>query len=294
MYQGAFTALITPFKDNKVDYDSFAKLLNHQVENEIHGLVVLGSTGESMNLSRSEKDQLIKMTLDTARSATHKPKVIVGAGSNSTHETVENTLIAEKMGADAVMLVSPYYNKPTQDGIYQHFKFINDNSNIPIILYTVPGRTASNIEEQTVLELFELKNIIGIKDATGDLLRPVRIHARNSQAIQLSGEDATMVMFNLAGGKGVISVASNIIPKVVVNIQNLSLSGNFQAAQALAAKYQELFDLIFIETNPIPVKYFAYKLGLIATPDMRLPLTSLSEKSRDLIDAYIEKNKALL
>lgn len=294
MYQGAFTALITPFKDNKVDYNSFAKLLSHQIESEIHGLVLLGSTAESMNISRDEKNQLIEMTLDAAKSANHRPKVIVGAGSNSTNKTLENTLIAEKMGADAVMLVCPYYNKPTQDGIYQHFKFVHDNSNIPIILYTVPGRTVSNIEEETALKLFELKNIIGIKDATGDLLRPARMHLKNNRAMQLSGEDATMVMFNLAGGKGVISVVSNVIPHIVLKIQNLSLAGNFQAAQAIAAMYQELFDLLFIETNPIPVKYFAYKLGLIETPEMRLPLTSLSEKNRALIDTYLKNNKVLL
>jgi 4-hydroxy-tetrahydrodipicolinate synthase len=291
MFRGLYTALITPFKKQEVDIKSFKKLVDWQVNSGVNGLVVLGSTGEGSILSDEEREELIKTCLDVVKASKRKVPVIVGTGSNSTMITLKYTQHAKQLGANGALIVCPYYNKPPQEGIYQHYKYINDNINFPILVYNVPGRTIVNISDQVIARLAKLKNIVGVKDATGDLSRPIslaKLINNQSKFIQISGEDATAVNFNLSGGVGCISISGNILPTQLTKVQELTLMERFKEALEEYKRYEEIISYNYCETNPIPIKYMVYRMGLIASPEMRLPLIRLSEANRAKVDIALK------
>jgi len=284
MIQGIYTALITPFKDGKVDEKSFQSFVEWQIASGVHGLVPCGTTGESPTLTHDEHNRVIDMTIEVAKG---RAKVMAGTGSNSTDEAIMTTLHAKKSGADSVLIVAPYYNKPTQEGLYQHFKAIHDAVEIPIIVYNIPGRSVVNISDDTLARLSALPNIVGVKDATGDLARVHTLRARMKKPLALmSGEDMTAVAFNAIGGQGCISVSSNIMPKECAAVQNASLAGDIKGALALQDTLVALHEIMFCETSPAPVKYAASRLGKCA-PDLRLPLVSLSDSSKKAVDQVL-------
>lgn len=278
--KGTFTALVTPFKNGKIDYLSLEKLIDHQLKNGIDGFVVNGTTGESPALSSTEVEELFKFF---KKQTPATKTLILGTGSNSTSSTIVATKKAEDLGADAVLVVVPYYNKPPQRGLVAHFSEVAKSTTLPVILYNVPGRTITNLSTESTAELCKThKNIIAIKDATGDIgLLNSNIKACGKDFIQLSGDDGTYVEFLANGGHGVISVASHVIPDVMVNWKKLVIEGKVNEARASIEKYKKLIDLLFCEANPIPVKMAVYLMGLIETPELRLPLVTLSEKHTD-------------
>ncbi len=289
-FKGVYTALITPFtKTGAVDEQAFQEFIEWQIGQGVHGLVPCGTTGESPTLSHEEHNRVISLCVEAAAG---RVPVIAGTGSNSTDEAVMTTSYAKKAGADGVLIVAPYYNKPTQEGLYQHFKAINDAVDIPIILYNVPGRTVVNISDDTIARLAELPNIVGIKDASGDLARPYILRAKLKPELKekfqmLSGEDMTAVAFNVSGGQGCISVASNIVPKLCVEIQELCFKGDYAAALAMQDKLTELNAVLFCETSPAPVKYAASLLGK-CLPSLRLPLVGVSQASEKEISQVLK------
>ena len=266
---GCYTALITPFKGEAVDFAAFEQFIEWQIAEGVHGIVPCGTTGESPTLSPEEHKEAIVRAVKTANG---RVKVMAGTGSNSTLEAIEYTRDAAKAGADAALVVAPYYNKPTQEGLYQHFKAVAESCDLPIFVYNVPGRSTVNISDDTLARLAEIKNIVGVKDATGDLARVATLrHKVGDRLVLLSGEDMTAVGFNAMGGQGVISVVSNVTPKVSAEVQNLSLAGKIAEANALQNTLVPLMDAMFAETNPMPVKYAASLLKRSA-PELRLPL----------------------
>ncbi|ADP71857.1 dihydrodipicolinate synthase [Rhodomicrobium vannielii ATCC 17100] len=286
MFKGSFTALITPFEGDGVDYDAFARLVEFQIQSGTHGIVPVGTTGESPTLSHEEHERVVETCIAAAKG---RVPVIAGAGSNSTAEAVMLSRHAQKAGADAVLVVTPYYNKPTQEGLYQHFKAVNDAIEIPIIIYNIPGRSVIDMSVATMARLFELKNIVGVKDATASPVRASQQRAvLGPDFIQLSGEDGTALAFNAHGGHGCISVTSNVAPKLCSDFQNACLAGDYAKALELHDLLMPLHDALFVETNPVPVKYAASRLGL-CKPETRLPLTPLSEASKARVDAALEK-----
>lgn len=280
MFQGVYTALITPFRAGKIDESAFEKLIAAQIAGGVHGLVPCGTTGESPTLSHDEHNQVVALCVKHAKG---KAKIMAGTGSNATDEAIQLTQYAEKCGADAALVIAPYYNKPTQEGLYQHFKAIHDATRIPIMLYNVPGRCVVDMGDSLIARLAELPRIIGIKDATGNLERPstlrLALKDKADKFTQFSGEDTTAIPFNLQGGKGVISVTANIAPKLCAEVQNLSLAGKYAEALALQEKLMPLHKIMFIETSPAPVKYAASLMG-ICTEDLRLPLVPPSAESK--------------
>ena len=286
MFKGSFTALITPFKDGKVDDDAFRRIVEWQIGEGAHGLVPVGTTGESPTLSHEEHRHVIELCIATAAG---RVPVIAGTGSNSTAEAVDFTQHAESAGADGALVVAPYYNKPTQEGLYQHYKAINDNAGIPIIIYNIPGRSVVDISVDTMARLFELPNIAGVKDATADLARVSQQRAAMGPDFnQLSGEDATALGFMAHGGHGCISVTANIAPGLCGAFQDACLAGNYDKALEIQDRLMPVHDALFVEANPVPVKYAASRLGLCA-PDARLPLASMSQASCKLVDDALEK-----
>ncbi len=293
--KGTFTALITPFtEDNEVDYKGLRKNIKRQLENGINGLVVLGTTAETPTLSTEERDNIVKIAIEEAKG---KVPVVVGTGTNSTETTIKSTTKAEKYGADAVLVVAPYYNKPPQNGLYSHFKKIADSVNIPIILYNVQSRTGVNIEPETVLKLAKHPNIIGIKDASGDLRKSAMVitavKRENVDFSVVSGDDITAVSLMAIGAKGIVSVVSNIAPKTIVTMTNFALDGRFDEAQDL---YSEIFPLLtasFIETNPIPIKEAMSMIDLPAGK-VRLPLAELKEENRETLLKTVNRLKKYL
>ncbi len=284
MFKGSFTALITPFKGGKVDEDAFARLVDWQIAEGTHGLVPCGTTGESPTLSTEEHKRVIQLCIEVARK---RVPVVAGCGSNSTEEAIDLTRYAREAGADASLQVMPYYNKPTQEGMYLHMKAINDAVDLPIILYNVPPRTVTDMSVETMARCAKLKNIIGVKDATANVARVTQQRlACGENFVQLSGEDGTCLGFMAHGGTGCISVTSNIAPRLCADFQNACLAGDWKKALALHDKLTPLHDSMFCETNPAPVKYAAARLGLGAE-DCRLPLAPLGEASRKLIDATL-------
>lgn len=281
---GCYTALITPFAGASVDMSAFEQLVEWQIAEGIHGLVPCGTTGESPTLTPTEHGDVIARAVAVAKG---RVKIMAGTGSNSTAEAIEYTKHAEKVGADAALVVSPYYNKPTQEGLYQHFKAVAEATSLPIFIYNIPGRSVVNMADATLARLAEIKNIAGIKDATGDLARVATLrHLVGERLIQFSGEDMTAVGFNAMGGRGVISVASNIAPKLSAEVQNLSLAGKYEEARALHAKLVPLINAMFIETNPMPVK-FASKLMGKSDGSMRLPLVQPTEQTQATVRAAL-------
>lgn len=277
MFKGLYTALITPFKNGKIDIKSLEKLLENQIKAGVSGVVIAGTTGESPTLSHDEHNYLLKICLDIVD---HKIQVIAGTGSNSTEEALSLTKHAEEIKSDAALIVTPYYNKPSQQGLYEHFKLIHDNTDIPIILYNIPGRSIVNISVDLFKELALLPRIVGVKDATGDLSLPKIISKEvGDDFIQISGEDATAIEFNKAGGKGCISVTSNIIPEICVAQQNYFFNNDLENANKLTNNLTEINEALFCETNPMPVKYAASLMNL-CDAEIRLPLTDIEESSK--------------
>lgn len=280
MFKGSYAALITPFKDGAVDEAAFVKLVERQIEQGTHGLVPCGTTGESPTLSHDEHKRVVELCIETAGG---RVPVIAGAGSNNTREAIELTAFAKKAGADAVLSVTGYYNKPSQDGIYAHFKAVNDAVDIPIILYNIPARTIVDISLETMTRLSGLKNIVGVKDATANLARvSLQREAMGPEFFQLSGEDATALGFNAHGGTGCISVTANIAPALCARFQNAMLAGDFAKALEIQDRLMPLHHALFLDPNPAPVKYALSLLGLCAN-ELRLPLTPASAATQETV-----------
>ncbi|HWL04909.1 MAG TPA: 4-hydroxy-tetrahydrodipicolinate synthase [Xanthobacteraceae bacterium] len=276
-FRGSFTALVTPFRDGELDEKAFRDLVEWQIAEGIHGLVPVGTTGESPTLSHDEHNQVVTWCIDQAKG---RVPVIAGAGSNSTQEAIELAQHAEKDGADAVLVVTPYYNKPTQEGLYQHFKAVNDAIGIPLIIYNIPGRSVVDMSVATMARLFELKNIAGVKDATANVLRTSQQRlALGPDFNQLSGEDSTALGFMAHGGHGCISVTSNVAPRLCAEFQNACLAGDFAAALTLQDKLLPLHTDLFVETNPSPAKYALSLLGK-CSEEVRLPMVPTSEAAQ--------------
>ena len=277
MFSGIYTALITPFKNGKIDEEAFSSFVEWQINEGIHGLVPCGTTGESPTLSYEEHNRVISLCLEASKG---RVKVLAGTGANSTDEAIMLTAHAKKAGADGALIVAPYYNKPTQEGLYQHFKAIAEAVDIPIILYNVPGRSVVDIKDETIERLAKIKNIVGIKDATGDLARVSTLRMRvGNHFQQISGEDMTAIAFNSMGGIGCISVSSNITPKLCAEVQNLTFKGDYVGALAIHDKLAPLHQAMFLETSPSPVKYAASVLGKCSS-EVRLPLVEASESTK--------------
>src|SRR5438093_874569 len=280
-FRGSFTALVTPFsKDGALDEKAFRDLVEWQISEGTNGLVPVGTTGESPTLSHDEHKEVVEWCIDQARD---RVPVIAGAGSNSTREAIELSKHAEEAGADAVLVVTPYYNKPTQEGLYQHFKAINDAIGIPIIIYNIPARSVIDMSVETMKRLFELKNIAGVKDATANVVRVSQQRAAMGEGFnQLSGEDATALGFMAHGGHGCISVTSNVAPRLCAEFQGACLKGDYGVALKLQDKLMPLHSALFIETNPSPAKYALSVLGKCAET-VRLPLVELAAKSKPVV-----------
>jgi 4-hydroxy-tetrahydrodipicolinate synthase len=269
--------MVTPFKNGSVDEAAFRALVNWQIAEGTSGLVPVGTTGESPTLSHAEHKQVVEWCVEEAAG---RVPVIAGAGSNSTEEAIDFSRHAEKAGADAVLIVTPYYNKPTQEGLYQHFKAINDAIGIPIIIYNIPPRSVIDMSVDTMARLYELANIAGVKDATANLARVSQQRAAMGEGFnQLSGEDATALGFNAHGGHGCISVTSNVAPRLCAEFQGACLRGDYAAALKLQDKLMPLHTALFVETSPAPVKYALSVLGKCAE-SVRLPMVPVSEKTR--------------
>ena len=283
MFKGSNVALITPFKDNKLDTESYVKLIHFHLKNGTNGLVPAGTTGESPTLNHEEHEQVIELCI---KESNGKVPVIAGTGSNSTEEAISLTKHAEKMGANGALIVTPYYNKPTQEGLYQHYKAINDSTGLPIIIYNIPSRCVIDMSVDTMARLFELKNIAGVKDATGD---PNRIDETLKKLgpdfIQLTGEDGFALEFNKRGGEGIISVTANIAPKLCSDFQKYSKSktdNEIKEAERIDQILQPIHKSLFIESNPAPVKYAAKLLGLCGD-EIRLPLVKIKKETEDQV-----------
>jgi 4-hydroxy-tetrahydrodipicolinate synthase len=282
--KGSMTALATPFREGTFDEVAFRAFVSWQIAQGTHGLVPVGTTGETPTLSHAEHDRVVEACIDEAAG---RVPVVAGAGSNSTAEAVERARHAEKAGADAVLIVTPYYNKPTQAGMYAHFKAVNDAIGIPIIIYNIPGRSVVDMSVDTMKRLFELKNIAGVKDATAKLDRvSLQRQAMGEDFVQLSGEDATAIGFNAHGGCGCISVVSNVAPRLCADLQEATLAGDYAKALQIQDKLLPLHTSLFLETNPSPVKYALAKLGHMAE-DVRLPLLPVGDDTRRIVDAAL-------
>jgi 4-hydroxy-tetrahydrodipicolinate synthase len=293
MFKGSNVALITPFKDNNLDEENYIKLINFHLENNTNGLVPAGTTGESPTLSHREHEKVIELCINEVKG---KIPVIAGTGSNSTEEAVALTKHAEKAGADGALVVTPYYNKPTQEGLYQHYKAINDNTNLPIIIYNIPSRCVIDMSVDTMARLFELKNIAGVKDATGDLNRlDQTIKKLGPEFIQLTGEDGLAFEFNKRGGVGIISVTANIAPKLCSDMQKYSKSksdNELKEAERIDQMLQPLHKSLFIESNPAPVKYAAKLLGL-CDDEIRLPLVKIKQETQEEVKKALSSAKLI-
>ena len=290
MFKGSIPAVITPFIDYEVDYDSLAKILNFLIDNGSHGLVPCGTTGESPTLSHEEHKKIIE---ETIRIADKRVPVIAGTGSNNTLEAVEYTAHAEKSGADAALIVTPYYNKPTQSGLYEHFKTIADKTNIPIIIYNIPGRSIVDMTIETMIELSKIKKIIGVKDATNDLFRPLLTRKKmQNDFCYLSGEDGTALAYLAQGGHGCISVTANVAPKLCSELHSAWQDGNISKAQEINLKLSSLHNALFVESSPGPVKYAASLLGL-CNKKTRLPLSEIKDDTKILLKNCLEELQLL-
>ena len=291
MFKGSNVALITPFKDDSLDVENYIKLIHFHLENGTSGLVPAGTTGESPTLSHKEHQQVIDLCI---KESSGKIPVIAGTGSNSTDEAISLTTHAEKAGANAALIVTPYYNKPTQEGLYQHYKAINDKCGLPIIIYNIPGRSVIDMSVETMARLFELKNIVGVKDATGDLNRvDKQLKAMGREFIQLTGNDDNALEFNRRGGVGAISVTANIAPKLCSKFQSLTLLSDDKSqkeAESLDKILQPVHHSMFIESNPSPVKYAAKVLGL-CDDAVRLPLVRVTDSTKNIINKALESAK---
>ena len=293
MFKGSNVALVTPFKNNKLDEENYIKLINFHLENGTNGLVPAGTTGESPTLSHKEHQKVIELCINESGG---KIPIIAGTGSNSTDEAISLTKHAEKAGADGVLVVTPYYNKPTQEGLYHHYKAINDNTSLPVIIYNIPSRCVIDMSVDTMARLFELKNISGVKDATGDLNRlDETIKKLGPDFIQLTGEDGLAFEFNKRGGVGVISVTANIAPKLCSDMQKYSKSksdNELKEAERIDQILQPVHKSLFIESNPAPVKYAAKLLGL-CDDEIRLPLVKIKKETQEKVKKALSSAKII-
>ena len=289
MLKGSIVALITPFYDGDLSEDTYIKLINYHLENGTNGVVPGGTTGESPTLSHNEHKKIIEIAVKECRG---KIPVIAGTGSNSTDEAIELSKFAEKAGSDALLVVTPYYNKPTQEGLFQHYKKINDNVGIPIIIYNIPSRSVIDMNVNTMSKLYELKNIVGVKDATGDLSRvDQQLKIMGKEFIQLTGNDDNSLEFNRRGGVGSISVTANIAAKYCSNFQ-IACATNFNKAEELDKILQPVHNAMFIESNPSPVKYAASLLGM-CNPSVRLPLVEIRDETKKKVLEALKVAKLL-
>ena len=293
MFKGSNVALITPFKNNSLDEEAYIKLIHFHMDNGTSGLVPAGTTGESPTLNHDEHQRVIDLCINESDG---KIPVIAGTGSNSTEEAISLTSHAEKAGANGALIVTPYYNKPTQEGLYQHYKAINDKCGIPIIIYNIPGRSVIDMSVDTMARLFELKNIVGVKDATGDLDRvDQQLSKMGKEFIQMTGNDENAFEFNKRGGVGAISVTANIAPKLCSDFQKLSVSkdeNDLIEAEKLDNILQPVHDAMFVESNPSPVKFGA-KLMNLCDDEVRLPLVKVTDGAKTIIKEALESAKLI-
>ncbi len=290
MFFGSLPAVITPFENNQVDFSSFEKIVNHLIENGSNGLVPCGTTGESPTLSHEEHKKIIE---ETIRINDRRLPIIAGTGSNNTEEAIDYTKHAESVGANAALVVTPYYNKPTQKGLYTHFKTIAQSVKLPIIIYNIPGRSVVDMSIDTMIQLSKIHNIIGVKDATNDLFRPLLTAANmKSNFCYLSGEDGTALAFLAQGGHGCISVTANVAPKLCSELQLAWREKDIQKAQNLNLKLAKLHNALFLESSPGPVKYAASLIGL-CNSETRLPLVEISEITKKSVSDCL-KNLSLI
>jgi len=293
MFKGSNVALITPFKNNGLDEEAYIKLIHFHIDNGTNGLVPAGTTGESPTLSHDEHQRVIDLCI---KESNGKIPVIAGTGSNSTEEAISLTTHAEKAGANGALIVTPYYNKPTQEGLYQHYKAINDKCGIPIIIYNIPGRSVIDMSVDTMARLFELKNIVGVKDATGDLDRVNQtLEKMGKDFIQLTGNDDNAFEFNKRGGVGAISVTANIAPKLCSDFQKFSKSdtdNEMKEAERLDKILQPVHHSMFVESNPSPVKYAAKLLGL-CDDNVRLPLVKVTDTTKEIVKKALQSAKLI-
>ena len=289
MFAGTFTALVTPFRNDQLDEPAFASLVEAQVAGGVTGIVPVGTTGESPTLDHDEHLRVIELAVQTANG---RVKVMAGTGSNCTKEAVEYTIAAEKLGADAVLIVAPYYNKPTQEGVYLHYKAIADATKLPIMLYSIPGRCGIEIAVETVARLAaDCPNIVAIKEAGGKVERVIALKKAVPAAFEiLSGDDGLTVSFIKEGAVGVVSVASNIVPREVSDLVGTALAGRWDEAQALHDRMSALFTNLFIESNPTPTKQALAWQGRMS-PEVRLPLCELTSKSQETLRATLRELK---
>ena len=291
MFKGSNVALITPFKNNGLDEEAYIKLIHFHIDNGTNGLVPAGTTGESPTLSHDEHQRVIDLCI---KESNGKIPVIAGTGSNSTEEAISLTTHAEKAGANGALIVTPYYNKPTQEGLYQHYKAINDKCGIPIIIYNIPGRSVIDMSVDTMARLYELKNIVGVKDATGDLDRVNQtLEKMGKDFIQLTGNDDNAFEFNKRGGVGTISVTANIAPKLCSDFQKFSKSdtdNEMKEAERLDKILQPVHHSMFVESNPTPVKFAAKLLGL-CDDNVRLPLVKVTETTKEIVKKALQSAK---
>ena len=293
MFKGSNVALVTPFKNDKLDEETYIKLIHFHIENGTNGLVPAGTTGESPTLSHDEHEKVIELCV---KESDGKLPVFPGTGSNSTEEAISLTTHAEKIGSNGALVVTPYYNKPTQEGLYQHYKAINDKCGIPIIIYNIPGRSVIDMSVDTMARLYELKNIIGVKDATGDLNRVNETSKKlGKDFIQLTGNDDNALEFNRRGGVGAISVTANIAPKLCSDFQKLSISENEsekKEAERLNEVLQPIHHAMFVESNPSPVKYAAKLLDL-CDDHVRLPLVKVTDDTKNIVKKALVSAKLI-
>ncbi|HZX19531.1 MAG TPA: 4-hydroxy-tetrahydrodipicolinate synthase [archaeon] len=286
---GVYTAMVTPFKNNKVDFEGFRKNVEFQIKNGVDGIVPIGTTGEAPTLSHEEKEQLIKTAVKTAKG---KVNVMIGTGSYSTSQTIENTKMAKELGADMALIVTPYYNKPTQEGLYRHFKAITEEVDFPVFVYNIKGRTGQNIETPTLRRIVDLPNIIGVKEASGDINQMCdvinTICSDHETFSVMSGDDGLTVPLMVLGGKGVISVVSNIVPAKVVEMVKYGLENDFVNARRIHYELLPIFKGAFIETNPIPIKEAMNMLGMPAG-ECRLPLCEMGPENREKLKEILKQ-----
>ena len=285
MFKGSIVAIVTPFKNDKIDETSLRNLVNWHIDEGTHGIVPVGTTGESPTLDHNEHKEVVEIVIDQVN---NRVPVIAGAGSNSTSEAISLLMHAEAVGADAALVVTPYYNKPTQEGLYEHFKAINNASmGIPIMIYNIPPRSVVDMSIEIMAKLSNLENIIGVKDATSDLSRVKKQQEQcNSGFLQFSGEDITAYEFMRNGGKGCISVTANVLPRLCSEFQNLCMEGKYDEALKIHKKLEPMHNALFIETSPSPVKYVLSKMGRIED-ELRLPLVNIKQETREILDKVI-------
>ncbi|EIG25871.1 4-hydroxy-tetrahydrodipicolinate synthase [Haemophilus paraphrohaemolyticus] len=287
LFHGSIVALITPMTHGEVNYEELKNLVEHHVQAGTHAIVSVGTTGESTTLSIDENVKVIKKTVEFADD---RIPIIAGTGSNATSEAVTMTKLLANSGVAGCLSVVPYYNKPTQEGMYQHYKAIAESTDLPQILYNVPGRTGSDLKPETIGRLSKIENIVGVKEATGDLSRlPLIKELAGEDFIFLSGDDATGLASMKLGGQGVISVTNNVAAADMAKMCELALAGKFEEAEAINQRLNALHHDLFVEANPIPVKWAAYKLGLVSEPNLRLPLTTLSEEAQPKVLAALKQ-----